>query len=187
MQDQETITQCLLAWRQGDESAREELFDSAYDQMRQIARGILHGDRMRFSLQPTELVNECALRMFGLAEMDWRDRAHFIAMAATTMRRVLIDEARRKQAGKRDADIVTLLTFHGQPAEQDLDLEALDEALNRLHDISEDFARVVELKYFGGLTNEEVAEVMGTSDSTVKRTWRSARAWLYAELDNTAQ
>ncbi len=185
MQDQETITQCLLAWRQGDESAREELFDTAYEQMRQIARSILHGDRMRFSLQPTELVNECALRMFGLAEMDWRDRAHFIAMAATTMRRILIDEARRKQANKRDGEMVTLLTFHGQPSGQDVDLEALDEALTRLHDVSEDFARVVELKYFGGLTNEEVAEVMGTSDSTVKRTWRSARAWLYAELDHT--
>lgn len=182
MSQHEDITRLLHAWRAGDESARNPLFDAAYANMHDVARNVLRGDRQRFVLQPTELVNECAMRMFGLSNMDWRDRAHFIAMATTTMRRILIDEARRKKADKRDALELTLHTIHlGAEAEQ-LDLEELDEVLNRLGDISPQLARVVELKYFGGLTNLEVGEVLEISEATVKRSWRSARAWLYAEM-----
>lgn len=182
MSEHKEITQLLQAWRAGDEAARNPLFDAAYDNMHDVARNVLRGDRQRFVLQPTELVNECAMRMFGLSQMDWRDRAHFIAMATTTMRRILIDEARRKKADKRDGVEFTLHTIHLGAESEELDLEELDEVLTRLGDISPDLARVVELKYFGGLTNTEVAEVLDVSEATVKRSWRSARAWLYAEM-----
>lgn len=150
--------------------------------MRSIARNLLRQDQQRFVLQPTELVNECALRMFGLQQMDWQDRAHFIAMATTMMRRVVVDSARRVKASKRDGMEITLSTSHLGIERGELDMEELDQALDRLAAISADMAKVVEYKYFGGLTNPEVAEVMGTSESTVKRSWRYARAWLYSEL-----
>lgn len=182
MQDQADITRMLHSWRLGDDAARDELFNITYEQLRKIARNLLLTDRQRFVFQPTELVSECALRMFGLEEIDWRDRAHFVAMATTTMRRVVIDAARQKKAVKRDGIEFTLVTAHLGQGQEALDLEELDQALDRLSAISPKMAKVVELKYFGGLTNVEVAEVLGTSESTVKRSWRSARAWLYSEL-----
>ena len=182
MSDAGEITELLRAWRSGDERARDAVFERVHHNMNAIARNLLRHDRQRFALQATELVNECVLRMFGLNELDWRDRAHFIGVAATTMRRILVDEARRKQAAKRDAVEVTFVTERLGTGSRDLELSELDDALKRLAEISQDLVRVVELKYFGGLTNEEVAEVEGVSASTVKRNWRTARAWLYADL-----
>ena len=183
MSDQEEITQLLHAWRRGDKDAVNPLFDAAYNNLHAAARQILYADRMRFSLQPTELVNECAIRMFGLSELDWQDRAHFVALATTTMRRILVDEARRRSSKKREGQHLTLMTTHLGAEADNLEVEKISDALDRLAEVSADLARVVELKYFGGLTNPEVAEVMDISESTVKRSWRSARAWLYADLN----
>lgn len=184
MEADSNITELLGRWRNGDEASRELLFAQAYQQLRVIARGVLSGDRQRYSIQPTELVNECSLRLFGLDKISWQDRAHFLALATTTMRRVLIDQARRKQADKREGIEITLITSHVGELEEALDIERIDEALRRLEEISSEKAKIVELKFFGGLTNEEVAEVLEISESTVKRSWRSARAWLYAELND---
>ncbi len=166
----------------GDEQSRAKLFESAYREMHQIAAGLLRHDRQRHVLQATELVSECAIRMFGLENIDWRDRAHFAALAATTMRRVLVDEARRNSAAKRDGLEVTLVTANIGQGAQDFNVTDVDEALTELSRVSPDLAEVVELKYFGGLTNQEVSEVIGVSEASVKRRWRSARAWLYNEL-----
>jgi RNA polymerase sigma factor (TIGR02999 family) len=181
--DEETdITSLLRAWQSGDRGSRDALFELVNDNMHAIARNILRSDRQRFVFQATELVNECVLRMFGLRQLDWRDRAHFIGVASSTMRRILVDEARRRGAAKRDGIEVTFVTGQLGGSEQELEIGELDDAMKRLAEISPDLVRVVELKYFGGLTNEEVAEVEGVSESTVKRSWRTARAWLYNEL-----
>lgn len=175
------ITTLLHRWMAGDESARTRLFEATYDQLRDMAEGMLRFERQRYVVHPTELVNECAIRLFGLKEMNWNDRSHFLAIAATTMRRALVDEARRRRAGKRDGVEITLKTGH-LDGQQDLDLVEVDTALDQLASVSDELARIVELKYFGGLTNQEVSQVMGTSEATVKRQWRTARAWLYDEL-----
>lgn len=179
------ITGLLQDWRKGDEHARSKLFDLTYDQLRKIARGMLYGDRLSVAVQPTELVNECAMRLFNFDKMNWQDRAHFVAMATTTMRRVLIDEARRRSANKRDGLELTYVTDILGESDSTTNLDLLDDTLKQLEEISKEKARIVELKYFGGLSNKETAEVMGISESTVKRSWRSARAWLYAELNES--
>ncbi len=176
------LTVLLHAWQAGDNVARDELFAQVQDNMYAIAHNLLRSDRQRYAIQATDLVNECVLRMFGVKELTWRDRAHFVGVAAATMRRILVDEARRRNAQKRDAVEVTLATGVLGVMERPLEIEALDEALNQLAEVSPDLLRIVELKFFGGLTNEEVAVVENVSDSTVKRGWRTARAWLYNEL-----
>ena len=184
MESDANITELLSGWRNGDEASRELLFDQTYEQLRIIARGVLSGDRQRFAIQPTELVNECSMRLFGLDKIDWHDRAHFVAMATTAMRRVLIDQARRKRADKREGLEITLLTHHAGYPDRNVDVERVDETLCRLEAISSEKAKIVELKFFGGLTNEEVAEVLEISESSVKRGWRAARAWMYSELND---
>ena len=168
METEANITQLLHDWQRGDEQATKELFQLTYNHLRRLARGVLHGDRQRFVIQPTELVNECALRLFGTSEMDWQNRAHFFAFATTTMRRVLVDQARRKQADKRAGVELTLVTQDLGDISQNLDFQDLDEALTRLEAISEEKTRIVELKFFGGLTNAEIAEVLFISLRTVK-------------------
>ena len=166
----------------GDEQSRERLFETAYSHMQDIAIGMLRFDRQRYVLQPSDLVNECVVRMFGLREIDWRDRAHFAAMAALTMRRILVDESRRQNASKRKGMEVTLVTGDFGSTNDAFNVSDVDVALSKLADISAILAHVVELKYFGGLTNKEVGVVIEASEATVKRHWRSARAWLYSEL-----
>ncbi len=178
------LTEMLRAWQAGDNVARDQLFSAVHDNMHAIARNILRSDRQRHVVQATELVNECVLRMFGINQLDWRDRAHFIGVASSTMRRVLVDEARRRNAAKRDAVEVTFATDQIGGDDTTLDIHELDQALTRLGEISSDLVQVVELKYFGGLTNEEVAAVQETSTSTVKRSWRTARVWLQRELSH---
>ena len=174
-------TQLLQRWRGGDEAARDELITVLYNDMRRIAASMLRHDSMRLHIDPTELVNEGAMRLIGLDRMAWEDRAHFLAVSSSVMRRVLVDQARRRRADKRDGQHVTLFTnIAGR--EQAMDLLALDEVLAELESVSAERARIVELRFFGGLSNEEIAAVLDVSASTVKRRWRVARAWLATRL-----
>jgi RNA polymerase sigma factor (TIGR02999 family) len=167
----------LTAWRGGDTTARDQLFDLVYRELRQISAALLRAER-NTSLSTGDLVNEAVLRLIKLDRIEWADKAHFLALSARAMRRALVDHARRKRTDKRQHDKVTLMTqIHGGGVEQ-LELDRLDKALIRLQAIDAERAEIVELRYFGGMSLEEVAEVMGMSDSTVKRHWRVARAWL---------
>ncbi|XOV82894.1 MAG: ECF-type sigma factor [bacterium] len=172
------LTGLLTGWQNGDAAARDELFAAVLPVLRQIAANALRDDRMRVELDPTELINECAIRMLDLNAMQWEDRVHFFGSAASTMRRILIDRARALAAGKRDGVEVTLAGVAGQHFMPDAELLDVDAALTRLADISADRAEVVELRFFGGLTNDEVAAYLGVSEATTKRRWRAARAWL---------
>jgi RNA polymerase sigma factor (TIGR02999 family) len=168
------------AWHAGDRSAQEQLLAIYYEELRAIARRLLAADSAAQLLQPTELANEAALRMLRLERIDWKDHVHFLAVAATVMRQALLDEVRKARALKRSAP--TLATRWPDSAREVIDLEALDDALRKLQAISPERARVVELRFFAGLTVEEIAQTQGISDRTVKRQWRAARAWLLARL-----
>ncbi len=177
------ITALLRDWRQGDLAARDQLVAVLYPELRALADRQLRGERANHTLQPTALVNEAYLRLSGLERMDFQDRSHFVRMAARVMREVLVDHARRRQAAKRDGGHrVTLTGLEVASETGTVDALALDGALTRLEQIDPDKARVVELRYFGGLTIEETAEAMGSSPATVKRHWQSARAWLFDAL-----
>jgi RNA polymerase sigma factor (TIGR02999 family) len=153
-----------------------------YSELRMVARRMLAGDSAALRLQPTELANETALRMLRLDRMEWNDRAHFLATAATVMRQALLDEVRRFRADKRQAPaVLTTIIDDGIPT-VDLDLERLDHSLTRLTQVSPERARLVELRFFVGLTIEETAAVLDSSAATVKRQWDAARAWLLRDL-----
>lgn len=173
----DTANALLEAWKAGDLNARDRLFELAYGELRQISAALLRAER-NVSLSTSDLVHEAAMRMMALDRIDWSDKAHFLALSARAMRRVLVDHARRKQSDKRRHEKVTLITQFAGAGGNRMDLDDLDKALIRLATIDEKRAEIVELRYFGGLTLEEIAEVTGTSDSTVKRSWRAARAWL---------
>lgn len=174
------VTSLLSAWRQGDAGARDRLVAMVYPELRMLADRQLRGERSNHTLQPTALVNEAYLRLSGLDRIDWQDRAHFVRMAARLMREILVDHARRRDAAKRDGGHRVTLTGLALPAEEPgIDVMALDSALARLEQIDPDKARLVELRYFGGLTIEETAEAMALSPATVKRHWQTARAWLF--------
>ncbi|HEX8232518.1 MAG TPA: ECF-type sigma factor [Caulobacteraceae bacterium] len=162
-------------------NAQEALLARHYEEFRRLARKVLNGDGALVRMQPTELAHEAAIRVMGLHRIDLRDRAHFLALSATVMRQTLIDEVRRARAGKRQAPGVLTMwprSEEGSP----VDVEALDEALKALAAVSPERARVVELRFFAGLTVEEIAGQTGESESTVKRRWRAARAWLLERL-----
>jgi RNA polymerase sigma factor (TIGR02999 family) len=181
--EQGDVTQLLVRWRGGDESAHERLMPLVYDELRRLADRYMRAERPDHTLQATALVHEAYVRLVGV-DAAWQDRAHFMSLAATMMRRVLVDHARagRRQkrgggAAKVSLDDVALLS--PEPSAELLDL---DDALTRLAAIDERKARAVELHYFGGLTYEETAEVLGISPATVDRDLRMARAWLYREV-----
>lgn len=181
----EEVTGLLRAWRQGDVAARDLLLDRVYAHLKRLAAAQLRGERAGHSLQPTDLVHETYLRLIDQTRVDWRDRAHFFGLAATTMRRVLVDRARRRQRKKRQVDEVrTGITLVPSPAlaTSEVDLLDLDRALERLAAEAPRAARVVEMRYFAGLEHAEIAEVMGVSERTAKRDWAFARAWLLREL-----
>lgn len=166
---------------------RDRLLSEVYDELRGLARRILSGDRARAHLAPTELVNGAAIRIIGQREITTRERTHFFAFSAHIMRQVLIDEVRRQRAGKRAAPLVTLITAISDSTaseSEEIDLEAIHDALARLAEHDPALARLVELRYFSGMTLEDIAEVDGISLSTIKRNWRVARAWLYDALSN---
>jgi RNA polymerase sigma factor (TIGR02999 family) len=178
------ITALLDRWNAGDVLAREELIPIVYRELRQVARRALAAERPCHTLQSTALVHEAYLRLAGQDRPHWQNRQHFFAVAAQLMRRVLVDHARKRLAAKRGGHAVALEldASVALPERQSVDLVALDDALNALAALDPRQCRVVELRFFGGLTIDEAARVMGLSAGTVKREWATARAWLSAEL-----
>jgi RNA polymerase sigma factor (TIGR02999 family) len=174
------VTTLLRAWAQGDQAAGEQLFPILYGELRRQARRYMRRERRNHTLQPSGLVNEAYLRLAGSPDLDWHGRAQFFAIAARVMRQVLVDHARRRRAAKREVCQVTLTDAEAPAAP--LELLDLEDALNELAVLDPRQARVVELRYFGGLDVEETAEVLGLSARTVKREWQTARAWLQHRL-----
>jgi RNA polymerase sigma factor (TIGR02999 family) len=179
------ITHWLDDWRHGDAGARDQLFAVVHPQLRQIAARFLNHERIDHTLEPNALVNELCLRLMGGGAITYQDRAHFFAIAAQTMRRILIDHARGRVAEKRGGvqQRVTMTAVEGfNPVAYSEDVLALDQALTKLESADPRAARVVELRFFGGLSEDEVAEALGVSVITVKRDWKVARAWLIGRL-----
>ena len=180
----ETTTRLLKAWSEGDETALEQLVPLVDAELRRLARHYLQQERPGHILQTTALVNEAWVRLINWPDVSWQNRAHFIGLAAQLMRRVLVDLARRRQAQKYGADAlhVSLANADGIARGKSEDLVALDDALNELARFDERQSRIVELRFFGGLSMEETAEVLKISARTVQREWSLAQAWLYREL-----
>jgi RNA polymerase sigma factor (TIGR02999 family) len=177
------VTELLLRWRGGNREALDELVPIVYSELRRLAQYHLKGDRAQHSLQATALTHEVFLRLFGYQRVDWQNRAHFFAMASRIMRRVLVEHARRRQAGKRNpAQRVTLAEGHARTEALDVEVLSLHQVLSKLEAKDPRQSRVVELRYFGGLDIDETAEVLGVSPATVKRDWRVAKLWLRREL-----
>jgi RNA polymerase sigma factor (TIGR02999 family) len=178
-----SVPQLLAAWANQDPRALDRLVPLVYDELRRLAHYHMHGERAGHTLQTTALVNEVYLRLAGIKGLQWRDRAHFFAMAGTLMRRVLVDYARGQKRDKRGGGVlVTSLDGHAVTAAPSVDLEALDDALERLAVVDPQQCKVVELRFFAGLSIEETAVALGISSATVKRDWTTAKAWLHHEL-----
>jgi|SRR5205085_5158874 len=178
----QNVTQLLHAWERGDEAARDELIPLVYDALRRIARHHLRGERAGHTLQTTALINEAYLKLVDQS-IPWQSREHFFGIAARLMRQILVDYARARQRLKRGGDRqqISLAYAEAAPA-QTADLLALNDALEALAAVDPQKSRIVELRFFGGLTIEETAQVMGISTPSVERGWRAARAWLQTEL-----
>ena len=178
------VTQLLREWSGGRQEARDELLGLVYEPLRAIASRHLHREREGHTLQPTALVNELYLKLVGQRSVAWNDRAHFFAVAAQVMRRILVDHARRKKSDKRGGDMipVTIGAALDLAASETFDVVALDVALENLEKIFPQQARVVELRFYAGLTIDETAAVLGVSPATISREWTMARAWLRREL-----
>ena|SRR3984893_15901029 len=182
--DQENVTRLLLEWSDGNQQALEEMLPLIYDELRHLAHNFLYRERPGHTLQTTALVHEAYLRLIDQRDARWQNRAHFFAIAAQAMRRILIDSARKHVAEKRGGggEKLSLTEVASIFLEPDANLLALDEALNALAEIDPQQSRIIELRYFGGLTIEETAEVMKLSPATIKREWAMARAWLHQTL-----
>ncbi len=181
--DQHDVTQLLEDVRAGKAAASDELFPLIYDELRRLAAARLHHERVNHTLQPTALVHEAYLRLVDQTRITWRSRAHFFGAAANAIRRILVDSARAKKAVKRGGGKAPLVDV--DPAATELDLDQildLDEALETLAAADARAARIVELRYFGGLSIEQTAELVGVSHATVERDWSAARAWLASRL-----
>jgi RNA polymerase sigma factor (TIGR02999 family) len=185
----QNVTELLLAWQAGDQTALDKLLPAVQPELRRIARRHMAGERPGHVLQPTALVNEAYLRLTASKDVQWQGRAHFFAVAAQVMRRILVDYARERARVKRgggafrislsDADHLAIL--------QRTDLVALDDALNALEKFDPRKSKVIELRFFGGLSLQETADVLQVSVGTVRRDWSLARAWLYRELGDVAR
>ncbi len=182
----ERVSKLLLNWGQGDQGAREALIPLVYDELRRLARRYLRRERRDHTLQSAALVNEAYLRLIRQEHPQWQNRAHFFGVAAQLMRHILVDHARNRAAAKRGAGAprLTLDPDVALPQERDVDLIALDDALNQLAALDPQQSRLVELRFFGGLSIEETSVVLGISPATVKREWATARAWLQREMRN---
>jgi RNA polymerase sigma factor (TIGR02999 family) len=179
------ITQLLQDWSHGDPAALERLMPLVYDELHRQAARYLRKERQGHTLQTTALIHEAYLKLLGQTQVEWQNRAHFFAIAATAMRRILVDHARERQREKRGGQAENLAleaAFQISTGEKSVDFIALDEALNRLANLSTRQARVVELRYFSGLGNDETAAVLGVSTATVRNDWNIARAWLKQEM-----
>lgn len=179
-------TQLLRAWASGDSEALERLTPRVYRELRRLAGRLLQNERPGYSLQSTDLVHEVYLRLVNTKDLDWQHRAHFFAVSATLMRRILLDRARRRVAAKRGGKTQALdLTKSLDVAQAKArELVALDDALNALAQVDPRKSRIVELRFFGGLSVKETAEVIQVSADTVLRDWKMARAWLLTELNS---
>ena len=180
----EAITQLLKKWSNGDKKALDQLMPLVYDELHRLAETYLRRERREHTLQPTALVNELFLKFFDQNSMSWQNRAQFFGVAAQIMRRILVDHARAHYSAKRGGDrfAVSLKDVPAFGAQADADLLALHEVLNRLEEIDPVQGRIVELRFFGGLTIKETAEVMRISHATVEREWRTAKAFMKREL-----
>ena len=180
------VTQLVLAMNGGDQSARSALLPLVYAELRQQAESYFRAQRGNHTLQPTALVHEAYLRLLKDEDLSFQNRAHFLAIAARSMREILVEHARARDAQKRGGHRQRVTLDEGVAAggPRDVELVALDAALERLEQVDPAHARIVELRFFGGLTNEETAEALGVSPATVKRGWAVARAWLFRELSS---
>jgi len=178
------VTELLQLWSRGDNAAREELVPLVYDELRRIAKQFLSEGGRDQTLQSTALVHEAYLRLVNHTSVHWDNRVHFFAVAAQLMRRILIDHVRKRRAKKRGGDSVTLLLDDAValPDRRAVDVVALDSALNALAELDERQCRLVELRFFGGLTIEETSRALDLSPATVKREWATARLWLLREM-----
>jgi RNA polymerase sigma-70 factor (ECF subfamily) len=170
-----------MEMRRGNQAAEAKLIPLIYKELRRLASHYLRRERPNHTLQPTALVHEAYLRLVKIKDVDWQDRSHFFAIAATVMRRILVDHARAQQAGKREGmrKAIDLDQAFVVSPTRSRELLALDEALNKLHQINARQSRIVELRFFVGLSEEETGAILGISSRTVKRDWRFAKAWLY--------
>jgi RNA polymerase sigma factor (TIGR02999 family) len=182
--DAENITDLLVSYGRGDKESLDKLMPVVYDELRRQAARYLRREQAGHTLQTTALIHEAYVRLVDQRNVQWQNRAHFFGIAAQMMRRILVDHARTKKRAKRGGSDIRVSLDDATVAVkgQDLDVVAVDEALTRLEKIDEQQSRVVELRFFSGLTVEETAEVMGISPATVKREWSMARAWLHREL-----
>ena len=178
------VTALLIAWGGGDEAALSQLLPIVHDELHRLARRLMRGERDGHTLQTTGLVNEAYIRLVDLSRVRWQDRTHFFAMSARLMRRILVDHARSRKFQKRGGSLrqVSLDEALVVGAQRSEDLVALDDALSALAAVDERKSRVVELRFFGGLSVEETAEALGVSAETVMRDWRLAKVWLLREL-----
>ena len=183
-QDQPGVTQLLIAWTDGQRDALDQLVPLVYDDLRRLAAGYMGRETPGHSLQPTALVHEAYVRLVDQRRVHWRNRAHFFGVAASMMRRILVDYARKRRADKRGgaAERVTLTEDVAAAEQNDLDVLTLHESLERLAAFDPQQERIVELRYFGGLTIDETAEVVGISPATVVREWTIAKAWLRIDM-----
>lgn len=178
------ITRMLADYRKGDKHALEQLLPAVYDHLHRLAQNYMRREKSGHTLQPTALVNEAFVRIVGGAEVDWKDRAHFFAIAASVMRRILVDHAKAKRADKRGGGGVHVAfdeAIHHDGGES-ADVLELDGALEALAEVEPRWAKVVEMRYFGGLEIEAIAEALGISPATVKRDWTAAKLWLFQAL-----
>lgn len=181
------VTQLLRNWQVGDQSARDQLLEIVYEELRRQAARYLRRERPDHTLQPTALVHEAYLQLIDQSRVNWEHRAHFFGAAARLMRRVLVDHARAHQAEKRGSgeEKLALDEAMAVPQSKDLNILALNDALEELARMDEQQSRIVELRYFGGLSIEETATVTGVSPATVKREWAMAKAWLQTQIKRT--
>jgi RNA polymerase sigma factor (TIGR02999 family) len=182
------VTGLLQDWRRGDRAALDRIIPLVYDELHRLAHRCMRGERPEHTLQTSALVNEAYLRLIDANQVEWRDRAHFLAISANVMRRILVQFARSRAARKRGGSALKVVFDEANvPAlSPSADLAALDDALNALADLDAREAKVVELRFFGGLSEKEAAEVLGVSDRTVRQDWNHAKAWLLGELKRGA-
>jgi RNA polymerase sigma factor (TIGR02999 family) len=180
--DPTTVSQLLHAWGRGNLQARDDLVPLVYQQLRERAAAYLRHERRDHTLQPSGLVNEAYIRLQGQQRVKWLNRAQFFGVAAQIMRRILVDHARERQAAKRAGGVQVTLDDNVGISQPDSELLGLNDALQELARLDERQAQIVELKYFGGLSEGEVAEVLSLSRATITREWQSARAWLYRRM-----
>ena len=186
--DRSDVTELLARWNDGDAGARDALIPLVYDELRRVARRHLAAQRVSHTLQPTALVHEAYLRLVNRKPAQWQNRAHFFALAANMMRQILVDHARARNAAKRGGGAVTIALDQEPAADSaiNLDIIGLDSALKQLAELDPRQSQIVELRFFGGLSIEETAQVVNISPATAKREWATARLWLHHALESGA-